>query len=169
MYTFLIVLLILLCLLIHLGFKALFENKHDRRNALTLKVALDRVIRRNRLLISEIDAYKNRVIALDRKNNKITLVQHRNNVTWEKCFSLRELESCNIIRETDHLTCCTQKVVMEFNFSKNGEPVYFIFYEKSDDSVHELPSRIRKASYWKNKIQHPLNSVKAGYRLEYVL
>jgi len=168
MYTFLIVLLVLLSFLLHLGFKALFENKHDRRNALALRVALDRVISRNRLLISEIDAYKNRVIALDRKNNKIILVQHKNNVTWEKCFSLREIEACNISRETDHLTGRTQKVVIEFNFSNNGELVYFTFYDESHDNKHELPSRIKKATYWKSKIQHHLNSVKPGHKLEYV-
>lgn len=161
--------LLLLSVLLYLGFRALFENKHDRRNALALKVALDRVIRRNRLLISEIDTFGNKVIALDRNNNKIILVEHRNNVTWEKCLSLGKLKSCNISKETDHLTGCTQKVVMEFNFINSGELVYFTFYDKSNASVHELPSRIRKANYWKNKIQHHLNSVRAGNRLHYTL
>ena len=169
MYTFLIVMLLLLSFLLYLGFKALFENKHDRRNALAIKVALERVIRRKRLLISEIDTLGNKVIALDRKNNQIILVEHRNNVTWEKCLSLGELESCNINKEMDQLTGCAQKVVMELNFNSNEELIYFTFYDKSNDSIHELPSRLRKENYWKNKIQHHLNSVKAGYRLEYVL
>lgn len=162
-------LLLLLSFLLYLGFKAMFENKHDRRNARELKVALNRVIRRNRLVISEIDAFTNKVIAIDRKNDKLVLVEHRNNVIWEKCFSLGELKSCNISKETDHLTGCTQKVVMEFNFINSRELAYFTFYDKSNASVHELPSRIRKANYWKNKIQHHLNSVRAGNRLEYTL
>jgi len=160
MYTFLIVLLLLLSFLIYLGFKAVFENKHDRRNALALKVALNRVIRRNRLLISEIDTFGNKVIALDGKNNKIILVEHRNNVTWEKCLSLGELESCNISKEMDQLTGCSQKVVIELNFSSNRELVHFIFYDESNDNISELPSRMRKANYWKSKIQHHLNIVK---------
>lgn len=169
MYTFLIVLFVLLSFLLHLGFKALFENKHDRRNALALKVALDRVIRRNRLLISEIDAFRNKIIALDRKNNKLILVEHRNNVTWEKCLSLGELGSFTILKEMDQLTGCTQKVFIELNFNSNEELVHFIFYDESNDHIHELPTRVRKANYWKSKIQHHLNSVKAGHRLEYTL
>ena len=169
MYTFLIVMLLLLSFLLYLGFKAVFENKLDRRNSLAIKVALDRVLKRNRLSISEIDTLGNKVIALDRKHNKIILVEHRNNVTWEKCLSLGELESCNINKEMDQITGCAQKVVMELNFNSSEDLVYFTFYDKSNDSIHELPSRIRKANYWKNKIQHHSNSVKEDYELEYVL
>lgn len=168
MYTFLIVMLIILSLLLYLGFRALFENKHNPRNAFTIKVALDRVIRRNRLSISEIDPLGNKVIALDRKNNKIIRIEHRNNVTWEKCLSPGEVKSCKINKEMDPITGCTQKVVMELNFNSNEELVYFTFYDKSSDSIHELPPRIRKANNWKNKIWHRMISVKTCQRFEYV-
>ena len=168
MYTFLIVLMLLLPIPLYLGFKALFASKHDRRNALALKVALDRVIRRNRLLISEIDTFKNKAIALDRRNNKLILVEHRNNVTWEKCLSLGELGSFTIIKEMDQLTGCTQKVVIELNFNSNEELVYFTFYDESNDNIHELPSLVRKATDWKDKIYQHLNSLTPGHRLEYV-
>jgi len=169
MYTFLIVILILLSFLLYLGFRALFENKPDRSNAYAIKFALNRVIKRNRLSISEIDILGNNAIALDRRNNKIILVQHRNNVTWEKCLSLAKLESCKISHEMDPITGGTQEVVMDLNLSGNGELVYFTFYDKSRDSLHELPRRIRKANYWKNKIQHHMSRVKSGHRLEYEL
>ena len=169
MYTFLIVILILLSFLLYLGFRALFENKHDRKNAFAVKFALDGLIRRNRLSISEIDTLGNKVIALDRKNNKLILVEHRNNVTWEKCLSLGQLESCKIKKEMDPLTGCAQIVIMELNFNSIEEPIYFTFYDKSSDRIHELRPRIRKANYWKNKIQHHMNRVKSGHRLEYVL
>ncbi len=167
MYTFLIVLMLLLPIPLYFGFKALFENKHNRRNALALKVALDRVIRRNKLSISEIDTFRNRIIALDRKNNKLILAEHRNSVTWEKCLFLGELGSFTIIKEMDQLTGCIQKIVIEFNF--NNDLVHFTFYDSSNDHIRELPTRVRKATYWKNKIQHQLNNVKASHRLEYVL
>jgi hypothetical protein len=160
--------LLLFSFILYLGLKALFENKHDQKNALALKVALDRVIKRNRLLISEIDIFGNKVIALDRKNSKIILVEHRNNVTWEKCFSLRELESFNITKNTHPLTGCIQKVVVELNFSNNRDLVYFTFYDDSNDRIQELPSRIKKATYWKRKIQHHLKSLTSGQRLKYV-
>ena len=169
MYIILIILLLLLPIPIYLGFKALFKKKHDRRNALTLKVALDRVIKRYRLSISEIDTFGNRVIALDRKNNKLIMVELRNNVTWEKCLSLVELTSFTIIKELDQLTGCTQKVVIKLNFNHSEELEYFTFYDESNDNIHELPTRVRKAIYWKNKIQYHLNNKHTKHRLEYVL
>jgi len=168
MQTFLILLLLLLSFILYLEFRALLQNKLDRKNALALKLALDRVITRNRLVISEIDTFKNKVIALDRKNNKIILVEYRNNVTWEKCFSMGELESCNISTKTDPLTGCMQKVTVDFNFSNNKGLVYFAFYDERNDHIQELPSRINKATYWKSKIQHHLNRVKPGQGLEYI-
>lgn len=168
MYTFLIVLMILLPIILYLGLKNLFENKQNRKNSLAIKSALDRLISRNRLTISEIDTFRNKIIALDRKNNKLILVEHRNNVTWEKCLSLGELAFFPITKKVDQLTGCIQEIVIEFNFNSNEEIIDFTFYDASSDNTNELPARVRKATYWKNKIRHHLNSVKAKHTLEYV-
>ena len=96
MYALLIVIVLLLSFLLYSGIKALFENKNDRRNAFVIKEALDRVIRRNMLLISEIDTLGNKVIALDRKTKKIILVENRNNVTWKNVFHWARWKSCII-------------------------------------------------------------------------
>jgi hypothetical protein len=168
MYTFLIVLILLLPIPLYIGFKAFFDSRHNRRNALILKRALDRVIKRNRLSISEIDSFGNKAIALDLKKNKLILVEHRNNVTWETCLSLGELSSFEILKKMDQLTGCTQKIVIEFNFNSKEDLVHFTFYDASNDNIHELPSRVKKATCWKKMIQHQLNGVKASRRPEYV-
>ncbi len=147
--------------------KRLF-TKENGGTYLFLKASLDRVISRYRLLISEIDFLKNEIIALDSKNNKVVLILGQKGVVSEKCFALSEVQSCRLVVERNQLTSDINRVVLKLVLY-GGEVTEFIFYDEARDSIQELPSRHRKARYWKSRIQLYVNSLKQEPKFEYVL
>ena len=146
----------------------IFENEDERIDNVRIRAALDRVISRHKLSISEIDSFKNTTIALDRRNKKVVLIIHRNDVVSENCLSLDEVHSCRVKKEVDQLTGCTKKVILQLNFNA-GEIVHFTFYDETRDKIHELLSRFRNATYWQSKLQRYLNNLEANYPFEYAL
>ena len=168
MQTVFIALILLLLFILYLGFRRKFETTDDPKNYFALQLSLDRVISRYKLAISEIGFFKNAIIGLDSGNNKLVSILQKRNVISERCFPLSELGSCRVIRDTDQLTGYVKRIELEL-ILRCGEIIGFIFFDEQRDNIHELPSRIRKAKYWKSKIQLRLNSLKQGHKFEYVL
>lgn len=168
MQTIFIALILLLLFFLYLAFRKKFVNKDDDGSYLVLKTSLDRVISRYRLLISEIHFLKNEIIALDSRNNKVVSILERKNVVAERCFSLSEVRSCRMIMETDQSTGYIRRVVLQL-ILRGGEVNGFNFFDEVRDSRQELPFQIRKAKYWKSKIQLHLNSLKQDSKFEHVL
>jgi hypothetical protein len=168
MHTLLIILLLLLPIVLYWVFKLLFKTEQHRKNTFAVKAALHKMIKSHGLSIPDIFILGNKLIGLDRKTNKIICIDQENNSLQKKLFLLKEIQFCRIVKEVDSLTGCTRKVDLEITFHTGEEPAYFTFYEEATDPVYELPSRIRKANYWKSKIQVQLNGIKPPM-LEYVL
>jgi hypothetical protein len=169
MYTFLIILLLLLPIPLYWAFKAMFKKEKDQKSSSAFKAALLHILKKHGLSISGVSVFSNKIIGLDHRNNKLIWIDYRNNDILEHCVLFRNIRFCTILKETDLLTGCTRKVVIRISFHNGDDPAYFTFYDESIDPVHELPARVRKANHWKNKIQLHLNSIKAGPVLEYVL
>lgn len=168
MQTIVIVSVLLLLFLLYLAFRKKLVNKNCDGGYLFLKTSLDRVISRYRLLISEIEFLKNEIIALDSRNNKVVSILERKDVVSERCFPLSEVRSCRMITEPDQLTGYIRRVVLEL-ILHGGEVIGFNFFDDVRDNIKELPSQVKKAKYWKSKIQLHLNSLKQDPKYEYVL
>jgi hypothetical protein len=168
MQTIFLASILLLLFALFLAFKKKVVTKGNGTTHLFLKTSLDRVISRHRLLISEIDFLKNELIALDSRNNKVVSIIERKNVVSERVFSLSEVRSCRVITETDQLTGYIRRVVLELML-RGGETIGFNFFDEVRDGIEELPSQVKKAKYWKRKIQLHLNSLKQEIQYEYVL
>ena len=168
MQTIFIVSVLLLLFLLYLAFRKKPVNKDCDGSYVFLKSSLDRVISRCRLLISEMDFLKNEIIALDSRNKKVVSILERKNVVAERCFSLAEVQSCRMITETDQSMGYIRRVVLQL-ILRGGEVIGFNFFDEVRDRRQELPSQVRKAKYWKSKIQLHLNSLKQDSKFEYVL
>ena len=166
MQTIFIVSVLLLLFLLYLAFRKRFVNGGG--SYLFLKTSLDRVISRYRLLISEMDFLKNEIIALDSRNKKVVSILERKNVVAERCFSLSEVRSCRMITETHQSMGYIRRVVLQL-ILRGGEVIGINFFDEVRDSRQELPSQVKKAKYWKSKIQLHLNSLKQDSKFEYVL
>lgn len=151
MYVVLVVLMLLIPIPIYFAFRSLFENKHNRKGIQAVKDAYKRVIKRYTLSISEVNKFGNRLIAIDRTMGKLVLVVYKNGITWEKCISLDEVMFCQIIKTTNKVSGCIQKVIMELTLSNNHGIINFLFFHETLDDMGDLPHRLKRSQYWKKR------------------
>ena len=133
------------------GIREIIKEKRKKRRQLSLAMAYDMFVLKNKLSIEYIDILENKVIAIDRKNKKLVLIDHTEQNKQELCISLLQVASCNIIEERDGQEKCIKKIFLEINLRPH---MYhrFCFYDDSKDSVTELPSLSRRAMHWRNRV-----------------
>lgn len=158
MYVVLVILVLLAPIPIYIAFKSLFENKRNLKAKRAVKDAYKRVIKRYALSISQVNKFGNRLIAIDRKIGKLVLVVYKQGITWEKCFNLDEIIFCQIVKTTNKLSGCIENVSMELTFRNNHGIINFPFFDETLDDMRDLPYRLKKAQYWKRKIQFHLST-----------
>jgi len=78
MYTFLIVLLLVLPWPLYWWFMSIFKSTKKNRINIVINNALARIVRKNRLTINEMDLFDNKVIGLDQNKYKLILIEYGN-------------------------------------------------------------------------------------------
>lgn len=134
------------------GIRELIKDKHKKRKQLSLTIAYDKLVTENKLSIEYIDVLKDKVIAIDKKNKKLVLINHSMETRQELCIPLQQVASSRIIEERDHQDQCIQKIYLELKLRKHYIHHLFCFYDGSKDSVIDLPSLSRKALHWSNRV-----------------
>jgi hypothetical protein len=157
----LLALLLLIPIPIYVAFKSLSKDRRNKKKILAIKDAYKRVTNRHLLSISEVNKFGNRLIAIDRNSGKLVLIVYKNGITWEKCLNLDEMVFCQIAKGTSEETGCIQRVNLELTFRRDGF-VNFLFFDEEVDDFRDLPARIKKAQYWKKKIQYQLSRLQVS-------
>ncbi|WP_217603405.1 hypothetical protein [Chitinophaga sp. GbtcB8] len=158
MYIFLIILVLLMPIPIYLGFRSLFADRHHQKVYQHVKDAFQSLIKRQGLSIAEVNMLGNRLIAMDRNMNKLIFVVYKNGITRENCLNPNEIISCKIEKKSSDVSGYIRKVNLELTFRRNGV-ITFSFFDEEVDDLCDLPSRIKKAQYWKRQIQYQISSV----------
>lgn len=157
MNMFLIVLILLMVIALYLGYRSVVEYKHPKKVYRIVKDTFTGLIKRNKLSIAEINLFGNRLIAIDNKLKKLVLIHYKQGVAWEKCLNLHKMIFCRIVKNTHKVSGNIQKLNIELTF-RNGSVVVFPFFDKRVDVIGDLPARIKRAQYWKGKIQYQINA-----------
>ena len=153
-----VIIILLLPIPLYAGFMSLFADRHRQKIQTKLKDGFKRLITRHRLSIGEVNIFGNNLISMDRKMNKMVLVVYKNGITWEKCIDLQEILSCQVVKIINRINSSIQRVNLDVIFHKE-ETISFSFFDEDADDRHDLPSRIKKADYWKRKIRSRIGNV----------
>jgi hypothetical protein len=164
-----ICLVIMAALAVALIIRMLYKKRKENKKQRDLAGAYDRLVRENKLSIEETHVSNNRVIGLDRKNKKLLLIDHTAYIKQEQCVSLDQLDSCEITREKDEAKKCTIRFFLELNYKRNKGKLKFIFFDESEDNIIEKPSLMKRAEYWKRKINLYMKRDKIRTTFEYVI
>jgi hypothetical protein len=135
---------------IYFGLRSLFAHKHPVKVYKIVKNALTRLIKKHKLSIAEISLFGNRLIAMDRKMNRLILIHYKHGIVWEKCLNLHEMVFCRIAKIAHKLSGDIQKVNLELTL-RNGGIITFSFFDEKIDVIRDLPARTKRAQYWKGK------------------
>jgi hypothetical protein len=142
---------------IYIGYRSFFEYKHPGNVYKVVKDAFIRLIKNHNLSIAEVNLFGNRLIAIDTKLKKLVLIHYKYGIVWERCLNLQKMVCCRIAQTIHKLSGDTQRVNLELTFHKGGM-ITFPFFEKKTDVIHDLSARIKRAQYWKGKIQCEINT-----------
>ncbi len=159
MYVVIVLLLLSMSILLYLGIRSFFKEKNHQKPFPAIKEVFKGVTKRHSLSISEVDVFRNRLIAIDRKRGKLVLIIYKNGITWEKCFNLNELIFCQLVNIRDKANNCIKSVEIELEFLNDPRIVSFVFFDEELDELSELPSRIKKSKYWEKKIQYQMSTL----------
>jgi hypothetical protein len=142
--------------------------KKQRNKALKLKRTFNRLSRKHKLSMDEVDIFNSKVIGLDKKSGKLLLFEYMNNRLRQICISLKELESHRIVKVMDKTEGYISELVMEFRLG-DQKPAYFTFYDSTKDSASAFSSLRDKAKYWDAKIHSHASTFSSTNRFEYVV
>jgi hypothetical protein len=130
----------------------IIKTTKKRRKQLALAQSYDRLVLKNKLSVEETLVFNNRVIGLDRKNRKLLLIDHNKNVMQEQCVALDQLESGQLVRLKDEAKKCTIGLFLELKYKSKDGSLRFMFFDETKDNIVEKPGLVKKAQYWKRKI-----------------
>jgi hypothetical protein len=151
------------------GIREIIKEKRKKRRQLSLAMSYDMLVSVNKLSIEYIDILENKVIAIDRKNKKLVLIDHTEENKQELCISLLQVDSSSIIEERDEQDKCIKKVFLELKLKRCHIYHRFCFYDDRKDPVTELPSLLRRATHWRDRVQVHRFPGTVSIEQEYVL
>ncbi|MBL7696952.1 MAG: hypothetical protein JNK79_02300 [Chitinophagaceae bacterium] len=168
MDMFLIVLVLLVPIPLYMAYYFLFVKKSNDKGVLEVETAFKRVIKRNKLTISEMNKFADRLIAIDRKTGRLILIVYRNGITWEKCINVEEIMRCKINNIVDHSTGYIKEVNMELRLQNVEDHIRFTFFDDAVDNLSDLGRRIKQSKYWQKKIEYYVGVPVTNYRLDHI-
>lgn len=136
---------------------SLHTESKKQRKARQLETAFNTLVSIHDLQVGEADFFNNRVISIDEQSKKLVLVDQSKVPARESCVPLNQLVKCRLIKRKDAMHNTTSKIVLELVLKDEGN-TSFAFFAENRDKIYEKPAMLRKAAYWKNKIElHALN------------
>jgi hypothetical protein len=149
--------------------RILRKEKITKKKQQELGLAFDRLVKQERFSIERSELLNGKLIALDRKNKKLILIDHNQPEKQEECVSLLQVESCRFIEVKHGPDACINNIFIELKYKRNDKVSRFCFYDDSYDLVTELPSLARRTKFWKHRIDLHKYPGNVGLQLEYVL
>ena len=129
--------------------------------------AYNRLTREQNFCVKYLDRFNQKIIGLDSKNKKLLFIDHSKKERKEACLSLLNVGSCHIIEVEDGQQESTRKILLKLK-EKNQETV-FCFFDDSYDAVIDMPALMRRARFWKQRIELHKYLGNVTLELEYVL
>jgi hypothetical protein len=147
----------------------LIRERKRKQKERALALAYEQLVIQNRLSALQAEILNRKVIALDRKNKKVVLVDHSSGPGKELCISLRDIISSRVVEIRDKQDECLQKILLVLKHKCTDKETVFCFYEEGVNSLPELKMMYRKALQWKNRIDIHRHKGNVNLEMEYVL
>jgi hypothetical protein len=148
--------------------RRLLKKNIKKKRRMVLRLAFDRLVEQARLSIQHSELLKGRIIALDRKNKRLVLIDHNQEEKQEECIPLLWIQSCRVIEIKYGADAATRKIVLELKHKWNNKVSHFCFYDNAYDSISKLPTLTKSAKFWKHRIDLHKYPGSINLELEYV-
>jgi len=144
------------------------NNKHRKKTAMELVDRFNELGGSNNLSFAYKEMTENFIVGLDQLRMKL-FVLRKAGIRYDfQVIDLKEIKSCSKKKIYKSINMGTvkkeryenhiDKIVLEFDFSDNRDPVQISFYESGEDHVLDMPELERKAGSWVAILTKALNS-----------
>jgi hypothetical protein len=148
-----VIILLLLLLIIGLyGIKEVIKDRKKKSDQLALALAYETMVMKHRLEIEHVEVFDLRIIALDRKHKMLLFFYQRLGYYEEVAISLLELTSCSILESHDE-SGSIRALYLQMVTSEDEKGYNLCFYDEQGDKPASLLSAMRRARYWKQRIE----------------
>ena len=145
------------------------KDQKKKKTWHSLAQAYERLLWEGKLSVEQSEILGKKVIALDRRNKKLLVIDHGGAKPLEQCLSLRDVAATRIVEKRDPEQGCVQQIFLELRSERSGEIIRVCFYDENHDSLAELKRLTRKALQWKTRIDVHRSSGNFSREMEYVL
>ena len=144
------------------------NNKSRRGSAMKLVGRFNELGEKNNLSFTQKEMMENFVIGLDELRMKLFMLRKAGNQYDFQLVNLREIKSCLKKKIYQSINIGTEKkekyvnyldkIVLQFDFVDNREPLQIAFYASSGDNPLQLPELEQKANSWVAILTQTLNN-----------
>lgn len=130
-----------------------WKLQRRKKKQMALAKAYDRLVREHKLSIEQAEMMGRKVIALDRKNKKLLLIDYSEGSQQEACVFLPAIDSIKTLKVGGEAGGCIQKIMLELKYKTLDKPESFCFYDEAFNNATELTSLSRRAMHWRDRIE----------------
>jgi hypothetical protein len=134
------------------GITEILKGKRKKNNKISLAMAYDMLVLKNKLSIEQMDVIRNKLIALDRLNQKLVMIDQNEGSEEELCIPLQHIGSSGIMIERNDQHESIKRISLQLQHRRTGTQYSFCFYDDAHDPIIELPSLSKKAWHWSNRV-----------------
>jgi len=159
---------LILLLAIIIGALVSINNNQRKKKTLELATRFNELGEKNYLSFTHKEVIENFIIGLDQLRMKLFALRKAGDRYDFQVIDLKEIRSCSKKKIYQSINMGTvkkeryenhiDKIVLEFDFSDNRDPVQISFYESGEDHVLDMPELERKAGSWVAILTKALNS-----------
>jgi hypothetical protein len=129
-----------------------FRQRRRKSTQKRLAARFNRLVLQNKLVIEYSEIISGLLIALDRKNKKLLVIERSKNNRQQHCVPLTAVSTVSVARETDQKGGI-QKVFLVLKQKRSGKTVRICFFNNAFNNAAELLRLSRCALHWKSRVE----------------
>src|SRR5690606_15120395 len=123
----------------------------QKKKQLALANAYHNLIIQHRAIVEHSEIIGDMVVALDRRNKKLLVIDYAGKKQVENCITLLCIGDTRIVEEKNS-EGNTSRVLLELRRKRTGEAWFICVFDEKLDTIHDLSLRMKKVSYWKTRV-----------------
>src|SRR5688572_25550198 len=92
------------------------KEKRQKKKQRQVGLAYEKLVKQVKFSVEHMELLNGKLIALDRKNKKLLIIDHNQKEKQEECLSLLGVEGCKMIEVKHGADACIKKIFLELKY-----------------------------------------------------
>jgi hypothetical protein len=137
--------------IVYYGIRHMTFERGQKKKQEELADAYRCLLLRHRVAVAHDEFIGNRVLAFDRKNKKLIVVDHNEAAKQELCISLLSVSETKIVEEKNK-DGFVERIFLQIKHKRSDARYRICFFDQLYDGIADLPGSARRAVMWKHRL-----------------